>query len=280
MKKHLLFIVCILFPFVIKAQKEGTDSFQKFYVNVSIGGGVSTSSTFNLLYDYGGTSTDPTISVHPVGIGNGFCGNATFGFRFLKYLAVEVSVNEFLGLPVGGDSVANLLGATNSEVKIGGRLFSVIPAITISAGLEKINPYARLGLIIGAIPTIISKYSNANETTNPATSKEIYNNYYGGMAVGYTAAGGVSFKISSLINLFTEIQFSHSNWSPDHSEIIKYTVNGEDKLSTLTPYEKNVDFVVTKPLKDPKDMSQPRQELRVTIPFSTMAVNFGITFKL
>lgn len=272
-------MIGMLCSYAIFAQKEDAQSFKKFYVNVGLGGGISTSSSFSLLYDYGGTSTDPTVTVHPVGLGNGFNGYATFGFRFLKHVAVEVSVNEFLGLPVGGDSTVHLLGASCSEAKILGRMFSVAPAIVINAGLDKVNPYARFGLLIGSFPTVLTKYSGENATTNPKTSLEIWNHYYGGLALGYVAAGGVSFKISNLISLYAELQFTHATWSPSHSEIIKYMVDGVDKLSTLSPYEKQVDFVFTKSLNEPKDYSQPRQELRITMPFSTLAGNFGVTFK-
>jgi hypothetical protein len=157
-------------------------------------------------------------------------------------------------------------------------MFSVTPAIVISAGLEKINPYARFGLLVGAFPTMITRYTEANDKGNPATSLEIDNHYYGGVALGYSAAGGVSFKISKLINLFTEFQFTHATWSPDHSEITKYTEYEVDKLSTLTPYEKQVDFVSTKYFADPKNSGSPRQELRMAIPFSTFAANFGVSF--
>ncbi len=280
MKKQLLALICFLCAYTLTAQKEEQRNFNRFYINLGLGGGVSTSSSFSLLYDYGGTATDPTISVHPVGLGNGFNGSAAFGFRFSRYAAVEVSVNEFLGLPVGGDSSVNLLGASTAEVKILGRMFSVVPAIVFTAGLEKINPYARFGLLIGTFPTVLTKYANENPTTNPSSRLEIWNHYYGGVALGYAAAGGVSFHISARINLFAELQFTHATWSPSHGEITKYVVDGVDKLSTLSPYEKQVDFVFEKSLYEPKDYSQPRQELRMTMPFSTMAMNFGVTFKL
>jgi len=279
MKKTILILLCSLsVSLSVIGQEKQTQNFFRFYANVGVGGGISTSSSFNLLYDLDMNSTNPSISVHPVGLGNGFSGYATFGYRFNKYLAVDVTANEFLGLPVGGDSVVNLYGSGHAETKILGRMFSVIPAIVISAGLEKINPYARFGLLVGAFPTMLTRYSEANAKGNPATSLEITNHYYGGVALGYSATGGVSFKISKLITLFTELQFSHATWSPDHSEIIKYTVYGEDKLSTLTPYEKQVDFVRTKYLADPKNSGSPRQELRMTIPFSTFAANFGVSF--
>lgn len=278
MKKHAVLLFCLLCSFTILAQKEESQSFKKFYANIGLGGGISTSSNFSLLYDLDLNSANPSISTHPVGLGNGFNGYATFGFRINKYLAVELSANEFLGLPVGGDSVANLFGSSHGEAKVMGRMFSIVPAIVISAGLDKINPYARFGLLVGAFPTMFARYTEANDKGNPVTSLEIYNHYYGGVALGYIAAGGVCFKLSRLISVFTEVQFSHATWSPDHSEITKFTEYEVDKLSTLTPYEKQVDFVSTKYFADPKNSGSPRKELRITVPFSTFAANIGVSF--
>lgn len=280
MKKHLLIIALLFLSCLVMAQNEQEKGPKKFYIRIGLGGGVSTSSSFDLLYDFSTSGSSKSVSVHPVGIGNGFNGSAAFGYMFSKYLGVEVSVSEFLGLPTEGDSVVHLMGASQASVRIRGYMLSVTPAVVISAGLEKINPYARFGLLVGALPVITTKYLEENNTTNPTTSKEITNKYYGGVSLGYSAAGGVTFNLSRLISFFVELQFSHSTWSPDRSEVTAYTVNGEDKLSTLLPYQKQVNFVDKKYITGTVDMSQPREELRKTIPFSTAALNFGVIFKL
>ena len=280
MKKQLLIISLLFLSLLAMAQQEQSSKPQKFYIRIGLGGGVSTSSSFDLLYDYKTDGNDKTIGVHPVGFGNGFNGSVAFGYWFSKYAGVELSVNEFLGLPITGDSVVHLMGATKATASVAGTLLSVVPSIVISAGLEKINPYARFGLLVGVLPGITSQYKDENSTTNPPANKTITNQYYGGVSLGYVAAGGVTFNISKLLNIFVELQFSHSTWSPDHSKVVTYEINGEDKLPTLLPYQKDVDFVAEKYIIGTIDMSQPRQELRKTIPFSTAAVNFGVTFKL
>jgi long-subunit fatty acid transport protein len=280
MKKHLLLIIFLLAAGSLAAQKETDQKPQKWYIRIALGGGVSTSSSFDLLYDYDNSGGSKSVSVHPVGIGNGFCAAVGFGYWFSKYVGVEVAVNHFLGLPVEGDSVVHLMGATQANVKVAGSLLSVIPSVVISAGLDKINPYARFGLLVGVWPRITTQYTQENSTVNPPTSLTINNQYYGGLSLGYQAAGGVTFSMSKLISLFAELQFSHSTWSPSYSEITKYDVNGEDKLSTLLPYQKQVNFVDKKYITGTVDMSQPKEELRKTIPFSTAAIMFGIKFKL
>ncbi len=285
MKKTLFFIPVLLIAFSVLAQETQVinpqkKSKQKLYISIGLGGGISTSSAFDLLYKYSGNAGNETITIVPVGLGSGFNGTLAVGYWFNKYIGAELAVSEFLGLPTKGDSVVHLIGASRATVKIRGDLLSVIPSVLISAGLDKINPYARFGFLIGALPNLISKYTMDNSTTDPPENKQIYNSYYGGVALGYTAAGGVNFKISSLILLYVELQFSHSTWSPNHSQIIKYTVDGEDRLSELTTWQKEADFVSKKNVNGTIDMTQPRQELRKTIPFSTASINIGIKFKL
>jgi len=285
MKKTLLLISILLTAWSLVAQeivveKPQKKSPQKFYIQIGLGGGVSTASSFDMLYKYSGNEGNATITVVPVGLGNGFNGSLAFGYWFNKYLGAEMSVSEFLGLSTEGDSVEHLVGASRASVKVRGGVLSVTPAVLISAGLKKINPYARFGLQIGVLPHMVSKYSQENASTNPPMSKEITNNYYGGVALGYTAAGGVCFNFSELLSFFLELQFAHSTWSPSYSQITKYTVNGEDKLSSLTTWQKEADFVWERNVNGTIDMTQPRQELRKTYPFSTASINLGIKFRL
>ncbi|MCX6280438.1 MAG: outer membrane beta-barrel protein [Bacteroidetes bacterium] len=285
MKRSFLFVLillmaCSAFAQVQEAEHPQKKNPQKFYIGLGLGGGISTASSFDLLYKYSGNASNQTVSVVPVGLGNGFNGSLSFGYWFNKYLGAEIAVSEFLGVATKGDSVVHLIGASKATVKIRGGLLSVIPSILISAGLEKVNPYARFGLLIGVLPNLVSKYNQDNSTTNPPENKQIYNDYYGGVALGYTAAGGVNFKLNDLILFYVELQFSHSTWSPSHSQIVKYTVNGEDRLAELTTWQKEADFVWEKNVSGTIDMTQPRQELRKTIPFSTASINIGIKFRL
>jgi hypothetical protein len=252
---------------------------QKFYARVGFGGGISTSASFDMLYKYENDGSSRTVSVVPVGLGTGFNGNLSFGYMFSKYIGIDLTVNGFLGLPSKGDSVVHLLGSTQADIKVAGYLVSVTPGVVITAGLEKINPYARFGLQIGAVPIMLARYSSENASVNPAQTINITNGYYGGVALGYTATGGCEFNINKLINLFAELTFSHATWSPSYSEIIEYKVNGEDKLSTLTVHQKKTDFIDKIILNSSTSPDSPKKALRKTYPFSTASINFGIKFR-
>lgn len=269
----------ILFMLLISFVAMNTAQAQKFYARLGIGGGISTSSSFDMLYKYETDGSSRTISIVPVGLGSGFNGSASFGYMFSKYVGIDLSLNGFLGVPTSGDSVVQLLGGTQAGIKVAGALISVTPGVVITAGLDKVNPYARFGLQIGALPLMFARYTSENASVNPAQKTEATNGYYGGVALGYMATGGCDFRLSKLINLFAELTFAHATWSPSYSEIIEYTVNGEDKLSTLTVHQKKTDFVDKINSNTIPSANTPKQALRKTIPFSTASLNFGIKFR-
>ena len=164
MKKTLLLIPVMLLALSVVAQesqvqKQEKTKKQKFYVSIGLGGGISTASSFDMLYKYKGNTTSGTVSVVPVGLGNGFNGSVSFGYWFNKYVGAEIAISEFMGVPTKGDSVINLAGAGHATVKVKGGMLSIIPAVVISAGLEKVNPYARFGLQVGVLPTMLTKYN-------------------------------------------------------------------------------------------------------------------------
>jgi hypothetical protein len=270
-KLFTLLLICFLALNMAQAQK--------FYARIGLGGGISTSSSFDMLYKYENDGTSKTISVVPVGLGTGFNGSVSFGYMFSKYIGIDLTVGEFIGLPTTGDSVVHLMGGTQANIKLVGYLFSITPGVVISAGLDKVNPYARFGLQIGALPIMLARYSSENASVNPPATTKMTNGYYGGVALGYTATGGCEFNINKLINLFVELTFAHSTWSPSYSEIIEYTVNGQDKLSTLTVHQKQTDFRDKIRVNATTSDDTPKQALRKTVPFSTASVNFGIKFK-
>ncbi len=263
-------IICII---LISLMGWNLTHAQKFYARVGVGGGISTSASLDLIYKYETDGTSSYLSIVPVGIGNGVNGNLSFGYLFNKYLGVDLTVNGFMGFPTGSDSVSSLLGSSRSEVKIAGDLISFIPGI-VYAGLE-----GNLMLVGGCRASHRFNYKMENPTVNPAQSAELTNSFYGGVALGYSATGGCDFSLNKLINLFVELSFSHATWSPNYSEVIEYTVNGEDRLSTLTTYQKKTEYVDKIKFDVNPSLDSPREALRETYPFSTFAVNFGVKFK-
>lgn len=271
MKKQLLILV---FFFSLGSLAQA----QFFYARLGVGVSGGISSNLDLLYSYSNSSAGRQITVVPVGFGRGFTGVAAFGYSPSKYISLEFGISQFLGLPKIADSVMKLPGGSAVEAQVAGNMLSFNPAIVIRPGLEKIDPYARIGFILGIRPTINATVDGTNASTNPPQTSEAVRHFYGGVAAGVNAAIGATWKLSETIALYAECSFSSINYSPKYSEVIFYEKNGVDQLATLTVKETKTEYYSNiRPDEEIPDTS-PDKALRKSLPFSNAGIAFGIIF--
>jgi len=278
MKKSLLFVCAsLLLACAVSAQTPPMPS--SFYVRLGVGVSGGTSSNLDMLYKYTNDGSKESIQVVPVDLGSGFTGSVGFGYMVKKYLGFELTVSQFLGLPNFGDSIMKFPGGTSVTARIAGNMLAVTPSVVITAGLTKVNPYARFGMVVGVLPTMFGRLE-ATQATNPTTDIILIRKYYGGVALGFSATLGVDFNISKVINLFAEANFQGITWSPSYSEITKYTINGNDHLGDMTTFMKETEYYSKLELNDYVSPDVPKKELRKTYPFDQAGVTFGVRFKL
>jgi hypothetical protein len=271
MKKNLPFLFILLFLSPL-AQA------QFYYARLGFGISGSISNNSDLLYSYSNNGSTRSVTAVPLGLGRGITGIAAFGFKPSKYIGIEIGLSEFVGLPRIADSVMDMPGGSNVEARVKGNMLCLTPAIVISPGLEKVDPYARLGLVIGLRPTINATVTYDRGSVNPPEEYKIVRQYYGNVALGLNAAMGVSWNISDLISLYAEFDFTNINYSPNYSEVILYEKSGVDQLSTLTVKQTKTEYHKSiNPDAQIADTS-PNQELKKTLPFSNAGLFFGITF--
>jgi len=251
---------------------------QGFYARVGVGLSGGTTCNLDMLYKYTNDGTTRKIEVVPVDLGSGFTGAASVGYMVKKYFGFELSISQFLGFSNVGDSIMRIPGAMNATAKISGSMLSVIPAVVITAGLDKVNPYARFGIVLGVMPRIYGRYE-ATQTTNPPTDIVIWKQFYGGMALGFNATAGVDFNLSKVVNFFVEATFNGITWSPNYSEIVTWTKNGVDELPTKNAKEIKTKYYSTIDLNEQIPDTNPDKKLRSTYPFNNAGVSFGVKFK-
>ncbi|NCA76880.1 MAG: hypothetical protein EOM90_11135 [Alphaproteobacteria bacterium] len=271
MKKH----VYLMFLFFALC---GMTRAQNFYVRLGVGVSGGISSNVDLLYSYSGNGSQRMISVVPLALGRGFTGVAAFGYKPSKYFGVELGISQFLGFPKEADSVISLPGAGATEATVAGTMLALNPAIVLSPGFRYINPYARIGFILGIRPTINATGEYRNASMNPPDESKAIRHFYGGVAVGLNAALGVTWKVSNNVGLFAEFAFSNLNYSPRYSEVTWYEKNGVDQLSSLTVKQKNTEYYSN---IDPDEVipdTSPDKQLRKNVPFSNAGVNIGVSF--
>jgi hypothetical protein len=153
-------------------------------------------------------------------------------------------------------------------------MFQVIPSVVLDLGLDKIDPYARFGLSIGAYPLV--KYKETQVRNN--ITYEYQGKYTGSIPLGYSAAVGVKFNLNDNFSLFGEFDCNGINYSPKKYKITKYTENGVDRLSTLTVRQQETDYVKNYDAKQ-TSAGSPKQELKITFPFSNFEINIGAVYR-
>lgn len=147
-------------------------------------------------------------------LGTGGNINIALSWMINKYVGTEIAINEFYGVSVyKKDYIYTSIFLGTYEETRWGLMLQFIPSVIITPGLNKVNPYARLGLIIGAIPQVYQK-NLSYEVHGWKSSEDNY--YYGGISLGFAADLGVDFKLTKVIIFYTEIDFNYSRYSPKY----------------------------------------------------------------
>lgn len=271
--KKLLLIILFAMAF------NGMSYAQSFYTRLGVGVGPGIANNLDMLYSYSNDGTNRMVTVMPLGLGRGFTGVAAFGFQPSKYIGLEFGISQFLGFPKIADSVVRLPGGTSGEVRVTGTMLSLLPAIVIRPGLGDVDPYARVGFILGIRPAINATAEVTNAGTNPPEEAEAVRHFYGGVAAGLNAALGISWTVSDLVSLYAEGSFSSISYSPRYSEVVKYDINGVDQLPTMTVKQKETEYYSNINPDEVIPDTSPDKELRKSLPFSNASFAFGIIFK-
>jgi hypothetical protein len=210
------------------------------------------------------------------GKGNYFGG--TLGYAFNKNLGAEIHAGYLLGSK--NEFTERTTETNNSSFSteiLSCRMFYFVPALVVEAGFEKLNPYARLGMILGN-SKIADEYSGS-ETYGSITDKETQlTEFEMDLGIGANAGLGVQFKASKIFALYFECNMNSLAITPKSSKITKYTENGVNRLGDLTTYQRETifetDYSYDPTVQPPA--SEPDTELKVKMPFSSVGVNAGV----
>jgi hypothetical protein len=278
MKKIYLMVLAI-------CMMAGTLNAQKAYIRLGVGGGVGLKQYEGGTWaDETHTSTSDNLVIKSMGLGSGFNANLAFGFMFSKYVGVELGINEFIGLvnKIHGTST-NGGNDNSSDSKLSGMMLQIVPAIVITPGLEKLNPYARFGMSVGILPSVVMKNNSTftgGESFKATSSAESNIKLYGGIALGFTAAGGIDFNLSEKLAFFGEFVFNGITYAPAKGKYTKYTVDGVDKLATMTTRDKEWTFEKKYDVDEVIPEGSPAKQPKMSVNFSNVELNIGIKFKL
>lgn len=267
--KNLMFFIIAMVSFSFFAINT---SAQGVYIKAGAGYHFATATGnlggFNNYTSSSGSSA--TIEQVNVSFGKGIDFGGTFGYMFNENVGAEFGVSYLLG---SKSKAKDIYTGGTTECEYSAKMLRLNPAIVIAAGGENINPYAKFGLIMGFGDILYTMEDNDQGDIYIGKWK-----YNGGLAFGFSAGLGANFSLNDVISLFAEVNMINMSYAPTKGEVTEATYNGVDELPNMTTSEKEIEFVdkYTYDYNNPPSDSQPRQELKIKHPFSSIGVNVGI----
>ncbi len=270
MKKIDVNTLLILFGIIVFST---TLTAQGAYININAGYGFNMSSqNLDLFEFYNSSSTDNSSTEEQVyvSLGKGLNFGGTFGYMFNKNIGAELSVSYLLG---GESKAKDTYTGGTTEYTLSAKMLRFNPSLVVASGLEKINPYAKFGLIIGSGSVLYG--INDKDGGDVSVLKFELN---GGLALGLNAAIGIAFNLNEKMSFFSELNMVNLSYAPEKGQVTEATFNGTDMLPELTTSEKEIEFVdsYTINYNNPPADSQPTKELKPKLPFGSIGINIGV----
>ncbi len=215
-----------------------------------------------------------------ISLGQGVNMGASVGYKLNKFLGAEMGVSYLISSSITTENKRTSGStSTTNTLNFSSTMLSFIPTLLITPGFEKINPYAKLGLILG-LGTFTRKSEDISSAPNLNSNNSSTRLYNGGLAIGLISSFGAAYKINEAISLFGEFNLINLSYSPTKSEITQSKENGVDNLSTMSTRDKVVEYSdsYSEDSSIPANPNAPRKASSESLPFSSIGVNIGISY--
>ncbi len=247
---------------------------QKTYATINAQYGLSMKNSYS---SNSITTTSTTLTLENVNssLGKGLNAGGAFGYMFTKNIGVELGVSYLLG------AKREIKYNANNQIDnriTSSKMLQINPSLIIASSVfKKINPYAKLGLVIGS--GSIFNESNVNDKgTGKITLME--SKYNGGLAFGLNAGVGVLYSLTAKMSLFGQLNMMNMTYAPTKGETTKWTENGKDLLASKSVSDKEGEFVdsYVYDSSNPPSGSQPYKDLKSNYPFNSFGLSFGLKY--
>jgi hypothetical protein len=275
----------------------GMANAQKIYVRLGLGGGIGLKQ-YGQFYDAHPqspayfpwaneteTNNSDNLEFKSMGLGGGLNATLAAGYMLSDHVGIELGVNEFIGLNKKTKyTFNNDIDNYTWEAKLSGKMLQIVPAIVITPGLEKINPYARVGMIIGILPSVVFKMNSTDISSGGYKANTVTQEYKykssGGVALGFTGAAGADIMLGEKFAFFAELVFNGITYAPSKGELKVWKKDGVDELPDTKT--KNKEWTYEKKYNAAEEIpdSSPNKLRKESFNFSNVELNIGIKMKL
>ncbi|MBI5218107.1 MAG: outer membrane beta-barrel protein [Bacteroidia bacterium] len=274
--------LCVIAFVLISILSFNSNAFsQGPYVRASLGISLplASYSVFDETFTSSSSNTNRKYDSRNLSFGKGIPVEIAPGYMLNKNIGAELGISYLVGLSTETtDKSTNSSGKTSTDINnFKGAMLAFTPSVVVESGMNKINPYARMGLIIGLPSFKIEE----NDTDYDGDQDITVEKYYSGLAFGFNSALGVLYQMSNKIGVFAELNMNALSYGPKKGKLLKYSHNGTDLLPDATTREKETEFLYdyeTNSNNNPSD-GEPSKEQGFKMPFSSFGLNLGIKMK-
>ena len=249
---------------------------QGAYINVNAGYGFRMSSNYISSFSFHNvieTSNSRFAEQVFVSFGQGFTGGGSFGYMFNKNIGAEISASYLFGNIYNAEKFEN---DRIIDMTLSAKMLRINPVLVLHAGFEKIDPYAKFGMIAGFGKIWYEENRIYHDNGDDLFTKKKLS---GGIPVGLSSSLGINYRLSDRLSFFIEMNMVNLSYSPLKGEVIEYIKKGEDALSDLTTFYRETEYVDS--YKDTgMDGNEPDKQIKQTFPFGSFGPCFGLLIRL
>jgi opacity protein-like surface antigen len=317
MKKNLFLLGLLVCSMATMAQTEKADKPESWYFK--LGGSYFNQTASTEFPTVGGNAAlDRTyvggklVSEKSVtgSFGQGFRTGITAGYRFSTRIGFELGVNYYTSndkkmaqttsdVPITATGVYNFKSVGQITA------FDVAPAVVMFLGESHgFEPYTKVGVLVPIHGDLeITSDAYAPIAFNPTTGAPVafgdvhsVDKVKPNPTLGFTAALGTTYKLTSHLSAFAELEYRNFTVHGKTKETTEFTVNGNDALATRTTaqihtnYRDRLDtnsnnalFNPNTATPDQRDTTRPNEamdELSSYVGISGLGLTLGIKYSL
>lgn len=219
-----------------------------------------------------GVSETSTEAVYG-SFGSGLTFNVGFGASLNGALGYDVELGYLIGKKYSsGQRYEDDFYLETYDSEVGSSSFQIAPSITFTAGTGSIQPYTRIGPVIGFTKL---KYEDSEYDSYNDYREVMEYEYTGGMSVGFKGVLGVNFNADQKVQFFAEVNFLSMSYAPKDGKITAYSVNGEDALDSIPSEDRKIEFKDEITSDDDGNVA-----LRRKYPMGSIGLQVGIKYVL
>ena len=265
--------------FAIAMQNANAQTEKGFYASIQSGYSHGTgyadlyqSAAFGIGNSNQISATTSTSELVAVNLGKGLNFGGILGYNFTKNIGFELGGNYLIGSKINSASTSYTGNYTNTETSA--KMLQIMPSLVFRVGLDKIDPYAKVGMVIG-----VGKITTSlNDKRGSDITSEIFV-LDGGTPIGFRASIGTLYRLNTKLSLFGELNLIGLEYAPKNGISTASTINGIDQLPTKTVQDKEIEFVESYTENgDPSNPNEPSKSPIVAFSFNSVGLNIGLQY--